>query len=63
MNGPTRHTPSVWEPEPLQLPLEPSQRRTRRPHTGIDAIDPAIDDEARPEVDRPGSHVTVIDIS
>jgi len=63
MNGPTRqprHSPAAWEPEPLHLPVESPQRRTRRPGARPEALDDVED--SRPEDDRPGGTVVVIDI-
>lgn len=48
--------PRSWEPEPLHLPAEPPRQRDRRSgEVGGET------DEAN-EPDRPGSHVTVIDL-
>ena len=67
MNGPRqpmdRH--GVWEPEPLQLPAEPPHRRTRRPMPpgASESYESSIDDdEIRPDENRPGSRVVIIDI-
>ena len=60
MIGTTRRLPA-WEPEPLPLYVpQPPSSRTGRPSA------PDDDDEREPDLDgrdeRPGSHVTVIDI-
>jgi hypothetical protein len=64
MNGPTRQPPPVWEPEPLQLPIEAPHRRTRRPLPpgASESDDDTAGDDLRPDENRPGSHVIVIDI-
>lgn len=47
--------PTAWEPEPLQLPLEPPTERNRSSEEG--GNEPELD-----EAELPGSYVTVIDL-
>lgn len=51
---PPKVDPRAWEPEPLELPVEPPARRNRGPQ---------IDDDADGDRDLVGSHVIVIDVS
>lgn len=63
MSAPSRPTHRPWEPEALELPLEPPRRSPRAPNQvtvpSVEGDLPVSDDRA----ERVGSYVVVIDIS
>ena len=63
MSAPPRPTDATWEPQALELPLEPPRRQgtTRVPYWQIDEEDDPRSGPAREG--EPGSHVIVIDIA